>query len=670
MSIQSEIDRIETGVGTQSGLINQIQTELENKFEIDISRSVSDTPLNNNTVNLQNTLSGIKNIVVPDGIEPQEYVWNQIPTLVKEYLDNVIYDPTDTTSSSIAQYAPATPNIENTWPIGQSVEVSSGILERNGFKQNVTAGNVTLYNDVPQEFTEYSVNNNGIISQTGSLKPTGFLRQIKSANAKNVRDLGGWTCDGGTIKYGKLFRGGEINASDRTVLVEQCGVMFELNLRGGETAGERSYSVLGSDIGYALVNGNDVWYSIGANTLSTWKTLLKIVFNNAIYNIPTYFHCAAGADRTGTVSCILEAILGVSRSDIDKDYELTSFSTGTSTEEEIRGRNETDWQNLINQINNLLRGSNFRDRVINWVASLGFSVDEINSFRSAMINGTPDIIALDYDTYTVTNQIGNVITDNSQTSVVQYQPYQANLSVQNGFVIGDVKIVMGGVDVTSLYFNGCKTNLNRNIVFYLTGCIVENKKSRVINGQSYVCKIIANEGYTLVGGTITITMGGTDVSEYYSEGTIAIPNVTGNIVITATAIKDAYTNIIETVGYQNNTRLSSDGTTKTADGFVTTGMIDVSTITKPLIVRTKGVNFTYNTYCYLVGCTSSGNTLGVTTFPNVINNLGGSWSGFSVVADGEGNLTITVRETATGWFKFCGYGSGENLIITINEEII
>ena len=38
-----------------------------------------------------------------------------------------------------------------------------------------------------------------------------------------------------------------------------------------------------------------------------------------------YFHCAGGADRTGTLAFLIEALLGVSESDLSKDYELTSF---------------------------------------------------------------------------------------------------------------------------------------------------------------------------------------------------------------------------------------------------------------------------------------------------------------------------------------------------------
>ena len=38
-----------------------------------------------------------------------------------------------------------------------------------------------------------------------------------------------------------------------------------------------------------------------------------------------YFHCAGGADRTGTLAFLIEALVGVSENDLSKDYELTTF---------------------------------------------------------------------------------------------------------------------------------------------------------------------------------------------------------------------------------------------------------------------------------------------------------------------------------------------------------
>ena len=448
------------------------------------------------------------------------YTWNQCPVAVKEYLDNVAYNPNDYTTSQIANYAPATAVTSNTKPIGKTVD------------------GVTYYNEVPNVATPFSST-----SEAGTLKPLDRLRWINS-QTPNMRDLGGWACDGGTVKYGKLFRGGEFQEADLDIFINQLGIRHELNLRGTAEA-EEEVTTLRDYVGYTCPE-QYVWYTIADNYKETWKEILRSAFDCVTKNKPMYFHCSAGADRTGTVACILEALLGMSQSDIDKDYELTCFASGTGTDNTARRRNESEWNGLINQIN-ALTGSTFRDKVIGWVASLGFTADEINAYRAAMIDGTPDTITLDVATYSVTKSIGAIETDNTATTAVQYQPYEAELTAPDGYAISNLKVTMGGVDVTVSVFKGYKTTLNRAVVKNLTNCSLDNSKSIVIDGQGYVANLTANEGFTLEGVTVTITMGGVDMSAYYSNGKIAIPNVTGDIVITAEAVASAQETVPVTI---------------------------------------------------------------------------------------------------------------------------
>ena len=171
-----------------------------------------------------------------------------------------------------------------------------------------------------------------------------------------------------------------------------------------------------------------------------------------------------------------------------------------------------------------------------------------------MIDGTPDTITLDVATYSVTKSIGAIETDNTATTAVQYQPYEAELTAPDGYAISNLKVTMGGVDVTASVFKGYKTTLNRAVVKNLTNCSLDNPKSIVIDGQGYVANLTANEGFTLEGVTVTITMGGVDMSAYYSEGKIAIPNVTGDIVIIAEAVASAQETLPVTIisGYRCN----------------------------------------------------------------------------------------------------------------------
>ena len=69
---------------------------------------------------------------------------------------------------------------------------------------------------------------------------------------------------------------------------------------------------------------------------------------------------------------------------------------------------------------------------------------------------------------------------------------------------------------------------------HLTNCASSNSATSVDKGSSYTATITANEGYTLDG--IVVTMSGTAItSSVVSGNNISIPEVTGNVVITATA---------------------------------------------------------------------------------------------------------------------------------------
>jgi len=484
--------------------------------------------------------------------------WHQCPEAVRNYLANVTYDPGDYSTSQIAMHAPATAVTANYRPIG------------------ITRGGKTHYNEVPGIETPFAAG-----GKAGTLKPLDPLRWIQT-RTWNVRDLGGWACDGGTVKYGKLFRGGYVTSADRAVLVEQLGIQHELDLRGANEGG-LTVSPLGDDVRYTCAAAY-AWYSL--TPADAWKANLRCVFDAVTHNEPVYFHCAAGADRTGTLACVLEGLLGMSQSDIDKDYELTTFYSGSDTDANARRRNEAEWSGLISALNGK-SGSTFRDKCVTFAAELGFTADEINAFRAAMIDGTPETVTPDIATFAVTNTLSGAATDNTAAEATQYQPYTAQITAGDGKAIGSVRVTMGGADITADVWRGEETNLYRRVTLKLSGCACDNTLRRVIDGQSYGATLTPDADYTLDGAAVRITMGGNDVSNYYSGGKIAIARVTGDIQITVSAVESAAAtpNILAdsfkaggvshaAVGYTNNKRLStSTGVEKDNAGSCVTGFI-------------------------------------------------------------------------------------------------
>lgn len=72
----------------------------------------------------------------------------------------------------------------------------------------------------------------------------------------------------------------------------------------------------------------------------------------------------------------------------------------------------------------------------------------------------------------------------------------------------------------------------------LTNCTNSNTATTIEENSSYTATITVSEGYTL--GNISVTMGGTDISSTaVANGVITINNITGNVIITASATNDA-----------------------------------------------------------------------------------------------------------------------------------
>lgn len=334
-------------------------------------------------------------------VEPERYEWNQTSELVRNYLTaaKASYDPSDYTNSVIADYAPTERSLENERPSGYTFNIKqAGTLTIGDYSKQVAAGSYTAYNVIPNSSTTFTVTDqNGMILQWGTLNPTHYLRQIKSTNSRNTRDLGGWACDGGTIKYGKIIRGGivePVTAEDRDVFVNQLGIRTEIELRGKndnnwtETYPVPTSSGLGDDVEFHIYD-DFAWYGFSKTELC--RQILGDIFDAVKNDKPVYIHCHAGADRTGTISFILEAILGMSQTDMDTDFELTTYYVGGKN---ARCRNDSEgWVSMINQIK-AYSGATFRDKAVNCVLGLGFTIDDINDFRAKMIDGTPEILTV------------------------------------------------------------------------------------------------------------------------------------------------------------------------------------------------------------------------------------------------------------------------------------
>ena len=205
-----------------------------------------------------------------------------------------------------------------------------------------------------------------------------------------------------------------------------------------------------------------------------------------------------------------------------------------------------------------------------------------------------------------------------------------------------------------------------------TNITSNNSATTIEEGQPYSA-MLTPAGASIT--SVTVTMGGVDVtSSVYSNGVISIASVTGNIVITAVGeAKIEIINLLDTIGYADNTRLSSSsGTEKTQAGHVTTGYFDFRDVVVGDKFYFKGIDFRQGSYpdqgVYAAfyadkSFKSAGyiNTVRIQQFQYEVD-----------ASTGDLTLTCDLTSSADAWapyLRFSGLGTGANAIVTKNQPI-
>ena len=161
------------------------------------------------------------------------------------------------------------------------------------------------------------------ISRTSDKAP----RNIFVHGVRNVRDIGGWTTiDGMVVKQGLLYRSGQLDSITQTgikILHDDLKIKTEIDFRrDGETRVYGDDTPIGDDVQYfryPLEYGDYLTLNVEAI-----KNIFNVLSDES--NYPVIYHCAAGADRTGVITYLINGLLGVPQEDLFRDFLLTNFS--------------------------------------------------------------------------------------------------------------------------------------------------------------------------------------------------------------------------------------------------------------------------------------------------------------------------------------------------------
>ena len=558
------------------------------------------------------------------GLDEDLIAFQQQNEKVTEYMAAAaVYKDSDFTTVTVAgSYKDST---QTTWerPNGTALTAAEAgrvyIMDEDtgkGWNNSVSVGENILINLIPGHWHSCLVRNgDGKISGLARVKGSGQVRMIHVPNSvHNFRDIGGWPCDGGTVRYGMVYRGAQlsyyssgsnavyslINSTGIHYLRDICSIRCEIDMRTDAQVTGISSSPLGEDVAYIHYPYSDASYTDIVNPAGSYaaqtKAMITKIMENMANGVPTYIHCQAGADRTGTICMVLEALLGVAGRDCDKDYELTTFYYQGSY---YRPRTDSNWAALRNYINGL-PGDTLRDKAVSWCRLMGIQASLINRYRKAMINGSPESVSY---ANSVTYSLTNVTAGNTAATVENGGSYTTTLSASSGFTLASVMVTMGGIDITAAAYDSNTGAITvpvvtgdivitasaianaRSVTYDLTNAASSNTASFVNDGGSYTTTLTANSGYAL--SSVTVTMGGTDITNTAynaNTGLVSIASVTGDVVIAAVAVVSRTDVLRQSVssdgtlynggtGYKSGYRLNSSGKEAAASGVYCSGFI-------------------------------------------------------------------------------------------------
>ena len=151
------------------------------------------------------------------------------------------------------------------------------------------------------------------------------------------------------------------------------GIRTEMDLRAPED--DTGYDPLGASVEHIYYNSRqytDVFEPYGFDiTRQIFSDLAKEE------KYPVYMHCMLGTDRTGTICCILEALLGVSEKDIKTDYELTLLAHS--------GLQRDLFEQLVSRLK-YYEGDTLKQKAENFLLDCGVTIEEIASIRSIFLD--------------------------------------------------------------------------------------------------------------------------------------------------------------------------------------------------------------------------------------------------------------------------------------------
>jgi protein tyrosine/serine phosphatase len=209
-------------------------------------------------------------------------------------------------------------------------------------------------------------------------------RLIQVPDITNIRDIGGWSLPGGRrIRQGMVLRSSEMNShlsltdEGQRILLRDLKIRTDIDLRGRDEV--RLPALPLDQVAYhnfpiqPYAHINETVYK------NDYRQLFQLMAAPTCY--PAIIHCWGGADRTGTVSFLLEGLLGLEETSLMLDYDLTSLSIWG-----VRDHTSAEFQEFLEILKGYgHQGEHLPAQIEGYLTAIGVSRAEINAIRTQLV---------------------------------------------------------------------------------------------------------------------------------------------------------------------------------------------------------------------------------------------------------------------------------------------
>ncbi len=358
---------------TNSGQLGTLQTDTGTEGSVVLSVSVFDTP---------QTVTNDAAMAIKDNQD----MTKEAHVLLRQYNDGDnrldVCRPVQ-----IAFYVANKPGNYEVEKFVVEVSESDSFADSVIYTLDAQQKSVDLFNLKTDTTYYYKVNvhfTNSVVSWAGgSFQTKAGPRILTVGGIRNIRDIGGWmTQDGKTVKQGLLYRGTELDGKNKSdykltdegkkVLLDMLQIKTDLDLRWASEI-PANVDVFGEGVNHytcGMPHYTDVFQPSGEEPV-------RQVFGYLADpdNYPVYMHCIYGRDRTGTICALLMAVLGVSKEDISREYQLTALSNQNL---------DIAFSSFMTQLNQY-EGDTLAQKAETYLLSVGVTAEEIASVRTIFL---------------------------------------------------------------------------------------------------------------------------------------------------------------------------------------------------------------------------------------------------------------------------------------------